>query len=384
VPTLVVEGWRASCHSFALVNQHQLLQLSADRRWQLYHRDWPFVNPHWAALDSGLPPEAKRRLAALPAPPDGLAADVTYRISYPFRAGTSPHAGRVLMFATGEFAGTLAANTVGEDGRPLPPAKSTAEIVTCSAWSKRVLTDGGFPPARVHVIPLGFDPVLARRPPPAERSGFRRSLGIADDAFVFLNVGAMTWNKGVGPLLAAFAAHRRRHPNAVLLLKGGDALYGNKLEPALAEAARLRAEAASGEFRAAVRYLSQSLTQDEMRRVYGAADAYVSPYRAEGFNLPALEAMAAGLPLIVTAGGATDDFCPPERGFRVRAELTPHALGVALEPDVAHLIEQMARVAGDAALRADVGALAREWALEHYSWASVTARLASLMLGGRA
>jgi glycosyltransferase involved in cell wall biosynthesis len=45
-----------------------------------------------------------------------------------------------------------------------------------------------------------------------------------------------------------------------------------------------------------------------LRELYNAADVYVSPYMAEGFNMPALEAQACGTPLIVPRGGPTDDF----------------------------------------------------------------------------
>ena len=46
--------------------------------------------------------------------------------------------------------------------------------------------------------------------------------------------------------------------------------------------------------------ISTSLDQAQLRALYGMADAYVSPYRAEGFNLPVLEAMACGLPVVAT------------------------------------------------------------------------------------
>ena len=45
-----------------------------------------------------------------------------------------------------------------------------------------------------------------------------------------------------------------------------------------------------------------------MAELYQVADAYVTPYACEGFNLPALEAAACGLPLICTRGGPTDEF----------------------------------------------------------------------------
>ena len=45
-----------------------------------------------------------------------------------------------------------------------------------------------------------------------------------------------------------------------------------------------------------------------MRILYNACDCYLSPYIAEGFNMPVMEAAACGLPVIVSKGGATDDF----------------------------------------------------------------------------
>jgi glycosyltransferase involved in cell wall biosynthesis len=45
-----------------------------------------------------------------------------------------------------------------------------------------------------------------------------------------------------------------------------------------------------------------------MCKLYNAADCYLSPYLAEGFNLPALESIACGTPVIVSKGGPTDDF----------------------------------------------------------------------------
>ena len=45
-----------------------------------------------------------------------------------------------------------------------------------------------------------------------------------------------------------------------------------------------------------------------LSKLYGSCDAYVSPYRAEGFNMPSLEAAACGLHTILTSGGSTDDY----------------------------------------------------------------------------
>ena len=52
-----------------------------------------------------------------------------------------------------------------------------------------------------------------------------------------------------------------------------------------------------------LRYNGAPLSFREMALLYQAADVFVSPYRAEGFNIPALETAACGLPVICTRGG---------------------------------------------------------------------------------
>jgi len=82
--------------------------------------------------------------------------------------------------------------------------------------------------------------------------------------------------------------------------------------------------------------------------LYQAADAYVSPYLAEGFNLPVLEAAACGLPVICTKGGPTDDFTHPDFALQIESKFTPMTFEnesfFILAPDVNHLIALMAAI----------------------------------------
>ena len=67
-------------------------------------------------------------------------------------------------------------------------------------------------------------------------------------------------------------------------------------------------------------------TTNPGRRVaslYRAADVLVVPYRGEGFCLPALEAMACGLPVIHTATGPTAEFVPAGAGWALDAHEVP-------------------------------------------------------------
>ena len=44
-------------------------------------------------------------------------------------------------------------------------------------------------------------------------------------------------------------------------------------------------------------YTGGTYSCDKMADLYRAADVYAAPYRAEGFNLPVLEAAACGVPV---------------------------------------------------------------------------------------
>jgi tetratricopeptide (TPR) repeat protein len=109
--------------------------------------------------------------------------------------------------------------------------------------------------------------------------------------------------------------------------------------------------------------------------LYAACDALVHPYRGEGFGLPVLEAMACGRPVVVTAGGPTDEFAPRSACWRVPARLQyfesesvgeldtvgkpwwlepdPDALVAILRELVSNADERKKR--GDAARRAGLG-----------------------------
>lgn len=59
----------------------------------------------------------------------------------------------------------------------------------------------------------------------------------------------------------------------------------------------------------------------DMARVYRGGNVFVSPTRAEAFNLPCLEAMACGLPVITTDFGGQAEYVDNENGWIVDGEL---------------------------------------------------------------
>lgn len=386
--TLLVRGWRDINHSYSLVNQFQLIEMFKREDLRIWHEDLPYISANWSSSrnGSGFDRETADRIAALPGMPSGEEADAVLSISAPFSLYQGP-AKKVVTFMVTEF-GITPDTFVPGSPEPRVFTEGRNWVVTPSRWSKRKLEIAGMDPAHIVVVPHGVDASAFTPLTAVEREMTRKQLGIFPGEFAFLNVGGAFWNKGGDLLLRAFAALRREGLKVKLLVKDNRTLYGQTIDSTVQGVERAYPGLLSREVLESIVVLPNSLTMAELRFLYGGADCYVSPYRAEGFNLPVLEAMACGLPVVLTEGGATDDFFLPGTCFGVRGTLTSPAesgvdtKGDYIEPDVEDLARQMKQVR---ALRGLSGTLTRSAALEahlqKWTWADATKSLLSVLFG---
>lgn len=256
------------------------------------------------------------------------------------------------------------------------------EVWTPSEYSKRAYVESGVAAENVKVVPNGVD--LERFTP----DGPRWPLATQKQT-VFLFVGGAIYRKGVDVLLAAYGRAFSREDDVCLAIKGvgSQGAYKGQTDFDSAIAAFTRDPQAPE-----LLFVDDDVPFDDLPALYRAADVLVQPYRGEGFCMPALEALACGVPLIVTDGGPTDEFTSTACAWRIPARRVPlpaNALpddftlvegGFLLEPDVDALVVAM-REAADPALRAARAAAARAHA-EPLGWgavgAIVAARLADL------
>ena len=383
---VLVEGWRGINHSFALVNQYQLLELLKDESLALHHRDVAFARREWsgAANPSGFTPQQQAAIDAI-AKPGGAEIDRVYRISSPVPSIAADDRRRTITFMITE---TGLAFDHFVDARSVDRAPFTRDgnlIQTSSVWSAERIADWGFPRERIHVIPLGVDTASFSPLNAAERRLCRGTLGIGDDEIFFFSISAPFWNKGLDVLLRAFAHLRKRHGKVRLLVKDQHDVYKRSANDAIANLAAREPGLIDDDVVAAISVAHGNLSREILRLMYCAADAYVSCYRAEGFNLPVLEAIACGTPIIVTAGGATDDFCDDRVGSRVPGKAGAHddaatgLVGRYIEPSLEGVIEAM-----DAVVRGELGTperreAARAAIVERFSWPNAARNLASLL-----
>ena len=376
--SLAVKGWRFLPHSYAMVNQWQLLSLLRRPDIVLKHLDAPHYKPNWPRSDNVFGPQAERRLAAIPVAAPDEPADALLRLYFPY--DFSPSSARLTaVFGTSEVQCILKsqcgdARFYDDFRRGIAPSDVT--VVTPSRWSAEGYHRCGFKPEQVLVIPHGVD-VATFRPMPSLRQAVRQAVPVADEDFVFLSVGAMTGSKGIDLLLRAFAQVSRHLPNTRLLLKGMNPLYNSRdrLLKILQSVDRADRERVA----ARISYFGASFSNRKMALLYQAADAYVSPYRSEGFNLPVLEAAASGLPVICTGGGSTDDFVSDSFARKIKARKNSRMVGedrwTELEPDLAHLTEAMIAAVEDHAWRKSAAMAGPAHVRADFTWDQVTERL---------
>jgi len=379
VKSLIVEGWRFLPHSYAVVNQWQLLSLSRRGDIALKVRDMRLYHPGWR-MQSGLFEEsAEEVLRSLEPAAAGEQADATLRVCFPLDFSSSG-TGKTAVFGTSE--NHVIQRIQVSDAKTYEQLRSRSApqevtVVTPSAWSAEGFYNAGFKSEQVAVIPHGVDTETFHPADARVRANLRAKLPVERDAFVFLSVGAMTGNKGIDVLLRAFAEVCRRHPEARLVLKGTDALYNSEglfrarmNELKTAEQHRVRDR---------LIYFGASFPHRVMAILHQAADVYVSPYRAEGFNMPVLEAAASGLPVICTRGGSTEDFVTDD--FARKIDSTRVAVrvedqsGMRLEPSLEHLRALMESAIEDRAWRIRAAAAGPAHARAHYTWDTVVQRL---------
>jgi FkbM family methyltransferase len=299
VPTgplnIVWEGDHEEVHSLGMVNRALCRQL--------------LMRGHkLAAIPSGhhdSPDEAAasaRQLEAFFGKTPAGTADAFVRHQWPPRF-TPPPMGHWILMQPWEF-GSLPASWIE------PIKQMVDEVWVPSQWVRRCFVESGIPEDRVQVVRLGVDPAAFNvdNPPLPLRTRKR---------FKFLFVGGSIHRKGIDILLDAYSRSFTSKDDVCLVIKdmGTGTFYkGMTAEQRIAE---LQAKPGAPE----IEYLSQTLNAQELAGLYTACDCLAHPFRGEGFGLPIVEAMASGLPVIVTGYGPTLDYCSQETGYLIPAKL---------------------------------------------------------------
>ena len=230
-------------------------------------------------------------------------------------------------------------------------ARESDSLITCSASMRDEITTlfGPFRPD-VHVIRNGIE--VARWPFAARK----KHAGLAR----LLYVGRLEYEKGIHDLIAALPRIRRTHPGTTLTIAG----EGTQLDWLIEEARRhrvLRATTFDGH-----------LNHDELLGALHDADAVVLPSHYEPFGIAALEAAAAGAPLVTSNVGGLGEL------------VINGQTGMSFAPrDLAGLATAVRQVLNDPDKAQQRAIAARERLTSDFDWGTVANETAQVYLAAK-
>jgi phosphoheptose isomerase len=192
-------------------------------------------------------------------------------------------------------------------------AEADHVVAECPQEEEDLIRHYNADPARVTIIPGGFDPAEFS---PMAKPLARVMLGLAPGEPIILQLGRLVPRKGVDTVIRGLAHLRRDHGvPARLLIVGGDS---NEPDPGLTpEIGRLQALARQEGVADAVTFVGRR-GREVLRYYYGAADVFVTTPWYEPFGITPLESMACGTPVIgANVGGIKFTVRDGETGYLV-------------------------------------------------------------------
>lgn len=247
----------------------------------------------------------------------------------------------------------------------LPVMHNAPTIWTSSHWGRQIMIDNGIPAEKIHVIPEGvntdiFNPKVAPLAALSKIPGFK-----------FLHAGKYEDRKGSELLIRAFDEHFHNKKNVFLVLLAHNPFIEGFDINRVVELLSLRA-------REKILCVSPLASIQQVASLMTSCDAAVFPSRAEGWGLPIIEAMACGLPTIVTHYSAPTSYANTDNAYLLNYKLVdikqPYFksndsnYGQWAEPDRDHLISLMEEIISDPVKAREKGKAAAHDVDVHWQW----------------
>jgi len=235
--------------------------------------------------------------------------------------------------------------------------KDFTRIIAISSFLKSDYVQNGFEANRVIVLTKGVDTAMFHPlADPAQVAALRAELNLPVDCPILLFTGSAIERKGFDVLIRAFIEVCRKFPDCILLIAGPANSHEN---PSLDEAfiEEQKRLLSSNGLSDQVKFLGLVRDRQVLAKVFQVANVFVFPSRMEGLGYVVLEAMASGLPIVVSDLPVLEEIITSgENGIKV-------PIG-----DVAATADAVSDLLEDEGKRMRLGIAARGDALKRFSF----------------
>ncbi len=199
---------------------------------------------------------------------------------------------------------------------------NTEMFLPVNPFAKKFLKNIGIPNKKIELLPLGADSNLFH-PNEKARNEIRESLGVQKNEVLFIFTGIINPSKDIETMIKALSKVTKKSSNVKLLLLGeGDNKYIENIKNMISTE-ELEDQVIFHDF----------VDHSDLPKYFNAADVGIFPGK---LGISILEAVATGLPVIVSDSTATKYIISNNNGFLIKRgnieELTNKILRYSQEP----------------------------------------------------
>lgn len=282
---------------------------------------------NWGCTRIGLSPELQELLKQLKEKEGNCDCYLNVSVPYFFRATENKPS-----------AGLTMSEVDGIPGKWAELCNQMDLVFVPSRFNMETFQKSGVSPAKLRCLPLGIDSELFTP------IGEKYRLEAANSLFTFLSVGEWSPRKGFETLIRAFVQEFTRRDNVCLVLRcqcnGSD--YDPNGRHIKNQIAKL-VEAERKLLPPPVILVPQTLHAQEMPALYRLAHCFVLPTRGEGWSIPAFEALACEVPVIITNWSAYLDYLNNDNAYLIDVESLEPVPGFGIATDEIYVGHKFAK-----------------------------------------
>ncbi len=313
--TILLEGYYNIQHSFSIVMESFIQSLFLIPNIELYYKSSSLDILNKQHLDNSIYDKIKK-FDIHNNNNNNHKFDLTIRIKFPFDFSPCIYSKKTLVFFVLETLTTPI---------EIKNISNNVYLMTPSNYSKNIFMEKfkNINDDSLYVIPHGINYNNYKILDENQKNFIKEKYKIPFDCEVFLNISSGLKSKNLIPIIKQFKKYYQINKNIFLVLKINTKLYNlpfiKELKYLIYNQSSLNQNFDNNHVIDNILLIDDVFTDEQINQLYNICDCYISPYSAEGFNLPVLEALSYGKKIIATNGGICDEYLYGKNIYKIKS-----------------------------------------------------------------